>query len=118
MHIETHGCAFNASDSEVMAGLLERAGHVIADSPDAADAVIVNSCTVKDRTYLDFRRRVRELSAAGAGRGPVLILAGCVPRVPEQARESDACFSRRNGSAARGCCPPCSWPRCPSRPGW
>lgn len=87
MHIETHGCAFNASDSEVMAGLLERAGHVIADPPDAADAVIVNSCTVKDRTYLDFRRRVRELSAAGPGRGPVLVLAGCVPRVPEQARE-------------------------------
>ena len=85
MHIETHGCAFNTSDSEVMAGLLERAGHVIADSPDTADAVIVNSCTVKDRTYLDFHKRVRELSAAGVG--PVLILAGCVPRVPEQARE-------------------------------
>ena len=84
MHIETHGCAFNTSDSEVMAGLLERAGHVIADSPDTADAVIVNSCTVKDRTYLDFHKRVRELSAAGVG--PVLILAGCVPRVPEQAQ--------------------------------
>lgn len=81
--IETYGCTFNVSDSEVMAGLLERAGYEIAREPSGADAVIINSCTVKDRTYLDFRKRVKELG----GTVPALILAGCVPRVPTQSAE-------------------------------
>ncbi len=65
-----------------MAGLLERAGYELAPDAGSADAVIVNSCTVKERTYLDFRKRVKQLGSA-----PALILAGCVPRVPGQARE-------------------------------
>ena len=88
VHIETYGCAFNTSDSEVMAGVLERAGFTLVDDAAAADVVVVNSCTVKDRTVLDLRRRMNEL-----GRGdrvPALVLAGCVPRVPGQAREFES----------------------------
>jgi len=84
VHIETFGCTFNQSDSEVLAGLLVRAGYDLADSPDSADAVIVNSCTVKDRTLCDVRKRLAHLS--GPGR-PAVVLAGCVPRVYQQSRE-------------------------------
>ena len=85
VHIETYGCAFNTSDSEVMAGLLERAGFTLVADASAADVVVVNSCTVKDRTVLDLRRRMAALGAGG--RRPAVVLAGCVPRVPGQARE-------------------------------
>ncbi|MBX7244448.1 MAG: tRNA (N(6)-L-threonylcarbamoyladenosine(37)-C(2))-methylthiotransferase [Candidatus Sumerlaeaceae bacterium] len=83
--IETYGCAFNISDSEVMAGLLEREGFELNHSAEGADAVIVNSCTVKDRSYLEFRKRIAALSRNQEG--PAVILAGCVPKVYHQSRE-------------------------------
>lgn len=84
VYVETYGCAFNVSDGEVMAGLLERDGYSIVDSPDAADAVVVNSCTVKDRSYLDFCKRVKALDGTA---GPAVILAGCIPRVYQHSQE-------------------------------
>ncbi|MGB9631488.1 MAG: hypothetical protein ACPL09_05895, partial [Candidatus Methanodesulfokora sp.] len=47
IYIETHGCTMNASDSEIMAGILRKAGHVIVDDPENADLIILNTCNVK-----------------------------------------------------------------------
>lgn len=79
-----------------MAGLLEREGFELAGSPAEADAVVVNSCTVKDQTWRELKKRVAALEAGGADgagatggepKGPAVILAGCAPRVPEQSRQ-------------------------------
>src|SRR5690606_25844416 len=64
-----------------------RDGYTVTDTPENADAVIVNSCTVKDRTYLDLRKRIQNLSASDTEKVPAVILAGCAPRVPSQAKE-------------------------------
>ena len=83
--IETYGCAFNAADGEAMAGVLQRAGHRVVSDPSAADVIIVNTCTVKDRTYLNFEKRFRRLKAAAlAGEGPRLVVAGCIPKAYER----------------------------------
>ena len=44
IYIETLGCPKNVSDSEVAAGILEAAGHIIIKSPENADGIIVNTC--------------------------------------------------------------------------
>lgn len=44
IYIETLGCPKNVNDSELAAGLLEQAGHTIAESPQQADVVMVNTC--------------------------------------------------------------------------
>jgi len=88
--IETYGCSFNVSDSEVMAGLLERDGFALADAPAEADCVIINSCTVKDRTYLELQKRVADLTGRrcdAAQTAPAVVLAGCAPRVPQQSKQ-------------------------------
>ncbi len=77
--IETHGCAFNVADGEAMAALLEGAGFRIAASADAADAVVLNTCTVKNRTWLDFKKRLAALRDGTRAGGPAVILAGCIP---------------------------------------
>jgi MiaB-like tRNA modifying enzyme len=89
VYIETYGCTFNASDSEVMAGLLERAGFEIVATPSIADVVIINSCIVKERSYLDLRKRLQELAAreGKSSAGPAVVLAGCAPKVPQHGRE-------------------------------
>lgn len=44
IYIETLGCSKNAIDSEVAAGILESAGHIIIKDPKNADGIIVNTC--------------------------------------------------------------------------
>ncbi|AXA37046.1 MAG: tRNA (N(6)-L-threonylcarbamoyladenosine(37)-C(2))-methylthiotransferase [Candidatus Hydrogenedentota bacterium] len=88
VYIETYGCTFNVSDSEAMAGLLAAAGFEIVASEAEADVVVVNSCIVKDRSYWDLRKRLGGLCARRDREGgPVVVLAGCAPRVPAHGRE-------------------------------
>lgn len=73
--IETYGCSANVSDSEIMAGLLNKAGHKIASTAEEADAIIVNTCTVKGPTEEKIRRRLRDLSQGTSKR---IVVAGCM----------------------------------------
>ncbi len=85
VYIETYGCSFNVADGEAMAGVLDRAGHRLVDQPDAADVIILNTCTVKDRTFRNFEKRFRGLrEAARSGSGPQVVLAGCIPKAHER----------------------------------
>lgn len=86
VHIETYGCSFNQSDSEVMAGVLRESGFVVVADPAEADVIVLNTCTVKDRTYRNFEKRFADLrTAAGIGSGPALVLAGCIPKANTRA---------------------------------
>jgi len=88
VYIETYGCTFNVSDSETMAGLLAAAGFELVASDAEADVVVVNSCIVKDRSYWDLRKRLNGLcEQRKRGGGPVVVLAGCAPRIPAHRRE-------------------------------
>jgi MiaB-like tRNA modifying enzyme len=80
-YIETYGCAFNAADGEALAGVLQAGGFELVDDPENADVVILNTCTVKDRTTLNFEKRFgRFKAAAQSGDGPALVVAGCIPK--------------------------------------
>ncbi|MGC8740840.1 MAG: tRNA (N(6)-L-threonylcarbamoyladenosine(37)-C(2))-methylthiotransferase [Candidatus Sumerlaeaceae bacterium] len=89
VYIETYGCTFNTSDSEVMAGLLERAGYEVVPAAEQADIVIINSCIVKERSYLDLRKRIGELvtPTSALSKRPIVVLAGCAPKVPQHGAE-------------------------------
>ena len=77
--IETYGCSANVNDSEIMAGLLVKQGHTIAATADEADAVIVNTCTVKGPTEDKIRSRVRQLLQQQRGNeNKKIVIAGCM----------------------------------------
>ena len=82
--IETHGCSLNFSDSEYMEGRLEEAGFLRAENPESADIIILNTCTVKDRTYYNFLNRLsfyeKIQRQKGEGKSPALLIAGCIPK--------------------------------------
>ena len=77
--IRTFGCQMNDADSEVMERLLERDGYGKIDSPEGADVIILNTCSVRqhaeDRalSYLASLKRVRKENPS-----TVFVLAGCV----------------------------------------
>ena len=49
-YIETYGCQMNVNESEKMAGLLSNAGHVYTERMKDADLILVNTCTVRQKS--------------------------------------------------------------------
>jgi len=76
VYIETYGCAANQNDSEIMAGLLTRAGFNVVKNPDLADIAIINTCVVKETTEKRMISRIQKLYKKFKNR---LIVAGCMP---------------------------------------
>lgn len=48
LFIETYGCQMNVADSEVVASIMEMHGYHLCDSIEEADAVFVNTCSIRD----------------------------------------------------------------------
>jgi MiaB-like tRNA modifying enzyme len=76
VYVEAYGCSANLADSEIIQGLLLKAGHTIIKNPNLADASVLISCTVKTPTQKKIEKRIRELK----NQGYPLIVAGCMPK--------------------------------------
>src|SRR5690242_18755407 len=77
VYIETYGCQMNVADSELMFGLLDRAGYARADDPADADVMLVNTCAVRDNAEQRVIGRVGELQRYKRP-GDVLGVVGCM----------------------------------------
>ena len=93
IYIETYGCQMNVSDSELMLGVLGRAGYVPTADPAAADVLLVNTCAVRDHAEQRVLSRLGELKRH---RRPdnVLGVVGCMaqrlgPKLLERVPEVD-----------------------------
>jgi len=77
--LETYGCQMNVADSEVMAGVLERAGMELVARPDDADAVILNTCAIREHAEQRVLGRLGEFAHLKL-KNPDLIVgvAGCM----------------------------------------
>lgn len=79
VYIETYGCAYNFGDTANLVEVLRHIGSSVVGSPDEADAVIVNTCTVVGPTE---RRMLRRLSLL---RDRELYVTGCMPPIQREA---------------------------------
>jgi len=77
VYIETYGCQMNVSDSELMAGILGRAGYTRTEDPAAAQVLLVNTCAVRDHAEQRVLGRLGELKRY-KGPGTVLGVVGCM----------------------------------------
>jgi len=77
VYIETYGCQMNVADSELMFGLLSRAGYVRAEDPAEADVMLVNTCAVRDNAEQRVIGRMGELQRHKRP-GDVLGVVGCM----------------------------------------
>ena len=85
--IETYGCQMNVADSEVVASVMGMAGYEVTESQDEADAVFLNTCSVRDNaeqkilSRLDFYHSLQKKQ----GRRIIVGVLGCMAeRVREQ----------------------------------
>ena len=63
LYIETYGCQMNVADSEVVASVMQMAGYETTDNIDEADAVFLNTCSVRDNAEQKIYRRLEALNA-------------------------------------------------------
>jgi ribosomal protein S12 methylthiotransferase len=79
VHLTTLGCPKNQVDSELMLGLLARAGHEIVAEADGADCLVVNTCAFIDRAREESVATILELARVKEQRpGRTLIVTGCL----------------------------------------
>ncbi|HEV8197698.1 MAG TPA: tRNA (N6-isopentenyl adenosine(37)-C2)-methylthiotransferase MiaB [Gemmatimonadales bacterium] len=77
VYLETYGCQMNVADSELMLGVLGRAGYSPTDTPDDADVLLVNTCAVRDNAEQRVIGRMGELQRYKRA-GTVLGVVGCM----------------------------------------
>lgn len=77
IYIETLGCPKNASDSEVAAGILERANHTIITNPEAADVIIVNTCGFINDAKKESINKIFDMAQIKK-KGGLLVVSGCL----------------------------------------
>lgn len=75
--IETYGCQMNVADTELMLGVLARDGYAVANRPEDADVMLVNTCAVRDNAEQRVIGRVGELQRHKKP-GDVLGVVGCM----------------------------------------
>ncbi|GAB6012016.1 tRNA (N6-isopentenyl adenosine(37)-C2)-methylthiotransferase MiaB [Viscerimonas tarda] len=91
LFIETYGCQMNVADSEVVASVMEMAGYSIIDNLDGADAVFINTCSVRDNAEQRVIQRLEYLNALRRKKKKNLIIGilGCMAeRVKEELIEN------------------------------
>lgn len=89
LYIETYGCQMNTADSEVVASIMKMAGYEPSGSLDEADAVFLNTCSVRDNAEQKIIHRLEALHALRKkGRALIIGVLGCMAeRVKEELLE-------------------------------
>ena len=79
LYIETYGCQMNVADSEVIASVMKMAGYDMAQSVDEADAVFLNTCSVRDNAEQKILNRLEALRALRKKHpGLIVGVVGCM----------------------------------------
>ncbi|WP_024989518.1 tRNA (N6-isopentenyl adenosine(37)-C2)-methylthiotransferase MiaB [Segatella albensis] len=79
LYIETYGCQMNVADSEVVASVMKMADYEVCENEDEADAVFLNTCSIRENAENKIYHRLDTLHAEQKkGRKLILGVLGCM----------------------------------------
>lgn len=81
LYIETYGCQMNVADSEVVASIMKMGGYDTVNDIEEADAVLLNTCSIRDNAEQKILSRLqylRSLRRKRRGRGLLIGVIGCM----------------------------------------
>jgi len=92
LYIETYGCQMNVADSEVVASVMQMAGYETTETLDEADAVFLNTCSIRDNAEQKIYHRLDALDAIKRKRKLIIGVLGCMAeRVKDDLLENHHC---------------------------
>lgn len=85
LFIETYGCQMNVADSEVVAAIMQTIGYEMTDNIDKADAILVNTCSIRDNAEQKIVSRLQHFNAMKKKRkGLIVGILGCMAERAKQ----------------------------------
>lgn len=87
-YLETFGCQMNVHDSEKVVGALLARGYLPADSPEQADLILYNTCSIREKAEQKVYSRLMQFRRE-AGAGKLFAVLGCVAQ-----QEGERIFER------------------------
>lgn len=82
VHILTYGCQMNKYDSEKMAGLLEKHNYSLIDDVDAADVIILNTCSIREKAEQKVFSKLGRLKKYKSKKPNLIIgVGGCIGQI-------------------------------------
>ena len=80
LYIETYGCQMNVADSEVVASVMKMAGYEPVDNEAEADAIFLNTCSIRENAENKIYQRLDQLFADKKKKGAKTVLGvlGCM----------------------------------------
>ena len=80
LFLETYGCQMNVADSEVVASVMKLAGYGVTESIDDCDAILINTCSIRDNAEQKIFSRLQQLAALKKKKGGKMIVGiiGCM----------------------------------------
>lgn len=89
LYIETYGCQMNVADSEVVASILGMAGYELTDQIEDADAILLNTCSIRDNAEQKIVSRLTYLASLRRKRGKARkLIVGVIGCMAERVRET------------------------------
>ncbi len=78
-YIESYGCQMNFSDSEIVASILAESGYGPTRNMEAADLLLINTCSIREKAEYNVRRRLGVFNRVKRERPEVMIgILGCM----------------------------------------
>lgn len=88
LFIETYGCQMNVADSEVVASIMEMAGYSVTDKPEDADAILLNTCSIRDNAEQKIVSRLQYLASLRRRRREHPLIVGVIGCMAERVKDS------------------------------
>ena len=87
LFIETYGCQMNVADSEVVASILGMAGYSATDDIEEADAILLNTCSIRDNAEQKIIGRLAYLASLRRKRKGSRLIVGVIGCMAERVRD-------------------------------
>ncbi|MBD5225282.1 MAG: tRNA (N6-isopentenyl adenosine(37)-C2)-methylthiotransferase MiaB [Bacteroidales bacterium] len=88
LYIETYGCQMNVADSEVVASIMETAGYEHADKVEEADAVLLNTCSIRDNAEQKVFSRLRYFASLRRRKDRKRLIVGVIGCMAERVKDA------------------------------
>lgn len=87
LYIETYGCQMNVADSEVVASVMEMAGYEMTGDIALADAILLNTCSIRDNAEQKILSRLQYLGSLRRKKAGRRLLIGVIGCMAERVRD-------------------------------